>query len=149
MFEEYFEKRSSEVSINSVAQQVHNYEDLPLISSIIIEEYEAPPIVTTSDKQTSPISINEADELNQEDSADFNGNTVFVPYDALNFEEVEPSTTNLDPSTMHEFHKDECIQFEETFAHVAHLEAVRMFIVFAAHKNIAILQMDVRTAFLN
>ncbi|GKG54244.1 hypothetical protein Tco_0557767, partial [Tanacetum coccineum] len=37
---------------------------------IAVEEHEAPPIVTTSDEQTSPIS-NEADESNQEDSTDF------------------------------------------------------------------------------
>ncbi|GKC15756.1 integrase, catalytic region, zinc finger, CCHC-type containing protein [Tanacetum coccineum] len=37
----------------------------------------------------------------------------------------------------------------ESFAPVAHLEAVRMFVAFAAHKNITIFQMDVKTAFLN
>ncbi|GJV91816.1 integrase, catalytic region, zinc finger, CCHC-type containing protein [Tanacetum coccineum] len=105
MYEEYFEKRSSEVSINSAAQQVHNYEDSPLTSSIIIEEHGDPPIVTTSDEQTSLISINEADELNQEDSVDFDGNIIFVPYDAPNFEDGESSTTTLDPSNMHEFHQ--------------------------------------------
>nr|GFD09116.1 hypothetical protein [Tanacetum cinerariifolium] len=50
MYEEYFEKKSSEVSINSVAKQVYNHEDSPLTSSIIIEEHEAPPIVTTSEE---------------------------------------------------------------------------------------------------
>ncbi|GKD16290.1 hypothetical protein Tco_1205448 [Tanacetum coccineum] len=69
MYEEYFEKRSSEVSINSATQQVHNNEDSPLTSSIIIEQQEAPPIVSTSKEQTSPILMNQADELNQEDSA--------------------------------------------------------------------------------
>ncbi|GJY73707.1 retrovirus-related pol polyprotein from transposon TNT 1-94 [Tanacetum coccineum] len=64
MYEEYFEKRSSETSINSAAQQVHNHEDLPSTSSIIVEEHEAPPIVTTSEEQTSLISLNEADEPN-------------------------------------------------------------------------------------
>ncbi|GJS08872.1 integrase, catalytic region, zinc finger, CCHC-type containing protein [Tanacetum coccineum] len=49
--------------------------------------------------------MNEADEFNQEDSADFNGHTVFVPYDAPNFEEAKSSTTALDPSNMHEFHQ--------------------------------------------
>nr|GFA36021.1 retrovirus-related Pol polyprotein from transposon TNT 1-94 [Tanacetum cinerariifolium] len=39
--------------------------------------------------------------------------------------------------------------FEESFSHVAHLEAVWMFIAYAAHKNITIFQMDVKTAFLN
>nr|GEZ28467.1 copia protein [Tanacetum cinerariifolium] len=47
MYEEYFEKRSSNVSINSDAQQVHNHEDSSLTSLIIVEENEAPPIVTT------------------------------------------------------------------------------------------------------
>ncbi|GKA30774.1 hypothetical protein Tco_0717079 [Tanacetum coccineum] len=65
MYEEYFEKRSSEVSINSATQQVHNNEDSPSTSSIIVEEQEAPPIVTTSEEQTSLILMNEADELNQ------------------------------------------------------------------------------------
>ncbi|GJS62378.1 retrovirus-related pol polyprotein from transposon TNT 1-94 [Tanacetum coccineum] len=49
--------------------------------------------------------INNADEFNQEDSADFDGNTVFVSYDAPNFEEAKSSTTALDPSDMHEFHQ--------------------------------------------
>ncbi|GKC04459.1 retrovirus-related pol polyprotein from transposon TNT 1-94 [Tanacetum coccineum] len=41
------------------------------------------------------------------------------------------------------------INFEESFAPVARLEAVRMFIAYAAHKNITIFQMDVKTDFLN
>ncbi|GJX12945.1 retrovirus-related pol polyprotein from transposon TNT 1-94 [Tanacetum coccineum] len=44
---------------------------------------------------------------------------------------------------------EEGIDFEESFAIVARLEAVRMFIAYAAHKNITIFQMDVKTAFLN
>ncbi|GJS13310.1 retrovirus-related pol polyprotein from transposon TNT 1-94 [Tanacetum coccineum] len=47
------------------------------------------------------------------------------------------------------YRQEEGIDFEELFAHVARLEAVRMFIAYAAHKNITIFQMDVKTAFLN
>ncbi|GKF74888.1 hypothetical protein Tco_0224332, partial [Tanacetum coccineum] len=36
------------------------------------------------DEQTSPISLQESDEFNQEDSAEFDGDTQFVPYDSLN-----------------------------------------------------------------
>ncbi|GJW38971.1 hypothetical protein Tco_0064816 [Tanacetum coccineum] len=64
LYEEYFEKRCSDKSIDSAAQQVHNHEDSPLTSSIVVEEYEALPIVTTSEEQTSLISLNEADESN-------------------------------------------------------------------------------------
>nr|GFA19650.1 Gag-Pol polyprotein [Tanacetum cinerariifolium] len=41
------------------------------------------------------------------------------------------------------------IDFEESFAPVARLEAVRIFIAYAAHKSFLIYQMDVKTAFLN
>ncbi|GJV07551.1 retrovirus-related pol polyprotein from transposon TNT 1-94 [Tanacetum coccineum] len=213
----------------------------PSISSIIVEEHEAPPIVTTSEEQTSPILINEADELNQKDFVEFGGNMLLTPYDAPNFAKAESFTTTLDPSNMHEFHRvqpsthiwtkahhleqvigdlskpmmtqkrihtdsklcmyaltvstfepknskeamsdhswiefmqdelhqfkrldiwelvprpdekntidqEEGIDFEESFALVACLKAVRMFVAYAAHKNIIIFQIDVKTAFLN
>ncbi|GJU45633.1 retrovirus-related pol polyprotein from transposon TNT 1-94 [Tanacetum coccineum] len=41
------------------------------------------------------------------------------------------------------------IDFEESFALVARIEAIRIFIANAAHKNMTIYQMDVKTAFLN
>ncbi|GJV52547.1 retrovirus-related pol polyprotein from transposon TNT 1-94 [Tanacetum coccineum] len=41
------------------------------------------------------------------------------------------------------------IDFEESFAPVARLEAIRIFLAFAAHMNMVIYQMDVKTAFLN
>ncbi|GJY15953.1 copia protein [Tanacetum coccineum] len=168
MYEEYFEKRSSEMFITSVAQQVHNHEDSPSTSSIIVEKDEAPPIITISEEQTSPISLNEADEFNQEDSTEFNGNTLLTPYDALDFSEAESSTA-LDPSNMHAldvwelvprpdrkniiavkwlwknksdvenivirnksrlvakgYKQEEGIDFEESFAPIARLEAVRI-----------------------
>nr|GEX11963.1 hypothetical protein [Tanacetum cinerariifolium] len=45
--------------------------------------------------------------------------------------------------------QEEGIDFEESFAPVARLEAVRIFIANAANKNITIYQMDVKTTFLN
>ncbi|GJR14489.1 hypothetical protein Tco_0797141 [Tanacetum coccineum] len=65
MYDEYFEKKSSDMPINSAAQQVHNQEDSSLTSSTDTKAYEAPPIVTTSEEQTSPISLTMADELYQ------------------------------------------------------------------------------------
>nr|GEZ98598.1 hypothetical protein [Tanacetum cinerariifolium] len=45
--------------------------------------------------------------------------------------------------------EDEGIDFEESFAPVARLEAVRIFIAYAAHKSFPIYQMYVKTEFLN
>nr|GEX06774.1 phospholipase-like protein [Tanacetum cinerariifolium] len=94
----------------------------PVKTSTDIEEHEAPLIVTTSEEQTSPISLSEADEFYYEDSTKFDGNTLLTLYDAPDFSKAESSTT-LDPSNIHEFHQ--------------------------AHKNIRIYQMDVKTAFVN
>ncbi|GKD61401.1 retrovirus-related pol polyprotein from transposon TNT 1-94 [Tanacetum coccineum] len=47
------------------------------------------------------------------------------------------------------YRQEEGIDFEESFAPVATLEAVRIFIVFATHMNMIVYQMDVKTAFLN
>ncbi|GJY25400.1 retrovirus-related pol polyprotein from transposon TNT 1-94 [Tanacetum coccineum] len=47
------------------------------------------------------------------------------------------------------FRQEEGIDFEESFAPVARIEAIRIFVANAAHKNMTIYQMDVKTAFLN
>ncbi|GJY33763.1 retrovirus-related pol polyprotein from transposon TNT 1-94 [Tanacetum coccineum] len=47
------------------------------------------------------------------------------------------------------YRQEEGIDFEESFAPVARLEAIGIFIPNAANKNMTIYQMDVKTAFLN
>ncbi|GKB76954.1 retrovirus-related pol polyprotein from transposon TNT 1-94 [Tanacetum coccineum] len=47
------------------------------------------------------------------------------------------------------YRQEESIDFKESFAPVARLEAVRIFIAFAAHMNMIVYQMDVKTAFMN
>ncbi|WVZ97964.1 hypothetical protein U9M48_043459 [Paspalum notatum var. saurae] len=47
------------------------------------------------------------------------------------------------------FCQKEGIDYEETFAPVAHLEAIRILLAFAASKGFKLQQMDVKSAFLN
>nr|GEV26459.1 putative retrotransposon protein [Tanacetum cinerariifolium] len=47
------------------------------------------------------------------------------------------------------YRQEEGIDFEESFSPVARLEAIRIFLTYAAHKNMVVYQMDVKTAFLN
>ncbi|GJX20311.1 retrovirus-related pol polyprotein from transposon TNT 1-94 [Tanacetum coccineum] len=83
-------------------------------------------------------------------------------------ERGETSSHRVDSSNMHTFYqrhpfehrwtKDhpleqgyaqkEGIEFEESFAPVARLEAVWLFVVYAAHKSFLVYQMDVKTTFL-
>nr|GEY33351.1 hypothetical protein [Tanacetum cinerariifolium] len=47
------------------------------------------------------------------------------------------------------YRQEEGVDFEESFAPVVRLEAIKIFLVYAAHKNMVIYQMEVKTAFLN
>ncbi|GJR34228.1 retrovirus-related pol polyprotein from transposon TNT 1-94 [Tanacetum coccineum] len=45
--------------------------------------------------------------------------------------------------------QEEGIDFEESFALVARMEAIRIFLAYVAHKSFIVFQMDVKTAFLH
>ncbi|KAI3685589.1 hypothetical protein L6452_34838 [Arctium lappa] len=45
--------------------------------------------------------------------------------------------------------QEEVIDYEETFAPVARLEAIRIFLAFAAYRGFKVYQMDIKSAFLN
>ncbi|GJV37621.1 retrovirus-related pol polyprotein from transposon TNT 1-94 [Tanacetum coccineum] len=97
------------VSDNFAANTLNN-EDTPLSSSIVVEEDEAPQIVSSSAKlvATEPntlVSNENADELVQEDIAKLDGNVFYNPLHNLVFEEAESSSTYQDLSNMNEFHQ--------------------------------------------
>nr|GEU49626.1 hypothetical protein [Tanacetum cinerariifolium] len=48
-----------------------------------------------------------------------------------------------------DYRQEDEIYFEESFTPVARLEAIRIFLVFVAHMNMVVYQMDVKTRFLN
>ncbi|GKC54922.1 retrovirus-related pol polyprotein from transposon TNT 1-94 [Tanacetum coccineum] len=123
VYEEYNATSSPEVLDNSAVNTLNN-EHTSSSSSIVVEEDKAPQIVSSSAEQVatepnSPVLNENANEL---------------------------SKSCLVASG---YGQEEGIDFEESFAPVARLEAVRIFMAYAAHKNFPIYQMDVKTAFLN
>nr|GFB61704.1 retrovirus-related Pol polyprotein from transposon TNT 1-94 [Tanacetum cinerariifolium] len=58
------------------------------------------------------------------------------------------SSENINRAHPRGYAQKEGVDFEESFAPVARLEAVRLLIAYAAHKSFTIYQMDVKTAFL-
>nr|GEV41594.1 retrovirus-related Pol polyprotein from transposon TNT 1-94 [Tanacetum cinerariifolium] len=48
---------------------------------------------------------------------------------------------------MRGYRQEKGIYFEESFASVARMEAIRIFLAYAAHKSFSVFQMDVKTAF--
>nr|GFB93853.1 retrovirus-related Pol polyprotein from transposon TNT 1-94 [Tanacetum cinerariifolium] len=47
------------------------------------------------------------------------------------------------------YSQQEEIDYDETFAPVAQIKSIRLFLAYAAHKDFTVFQMDVKTAFLN
>ncbi|GKF84447.1 retrovirus-related pol polyprotein from transposon TNT 1-94, partial [Tanacetum coccineum] len=47
------------------------------------------------------------------------------------------------------YRQEEGIDFEESFASVAIMEAIRIFLAYTAHKSFIVFQMDVKTTFLH
>nr|GEW96955.1 copia protein [Tanacetum cinerariifolium] len=62
---------------------------------------------------------------------------------------TSPSQQELDLLFAKGYAQEEGIDLEESFALVARLEVVRIFVAYAAHKSFLIYQMDVKMAFLN
>ncbi|GJZ50064.1 uncharacterized mitochondrial protein-like protein [Tanacetum coccineum] len=56
---------------------------------------------------------------------------------------------NKDRLVARGYRQEEGIDFEESFAPVARLDAIRIFLAYAAHINMIVYQMDVKTTFLN
>ncbi|GKE79023.1 retrovirus-related pol polyprotein from transposon TNT 1-94 [Tanacetum coccineum] len=49
----------------------------------------------------------------------------------------------------HSYSQEEGINYDETFAPVARMEAIRIFLFYATYKNFKVYQMDVKSVFLN
>ncbi|GJV62861.1 putative reverse transcriptase domain-containing protein, partial [Tanacetum coccineum] len=67
-------------------------------------------------------------------------------FDRLQYDDVLKNKARL---VAQGYRQEEGIDFEESFAPIARIEAIRIFIANAASKNITIYQMDVKTTFLN
>nr|GFA37251.1 retrovirus-related Pol polyprotein from transposon TNT 1-94 [Tanacetum cinerariifolium] len=62
----------------------------------------------------------------------------------------EASTShNVFNEQLEDAYFDASIDYDETFAPVARIEAIRLFLAYAAHKDFTVFQMDVKTTFLN
>nr|GEZ03417.1 retrovirus-related Pol polyprotein from transposon TNT 1-94 [Tanacetum cinerariifolium] len=71
------------------------------------------------------------------------------PIYKVKFDEYDDVLKNKARLVAKGYRQEEGIDFEESFAPVARIEAIRIFIANASSKNMTIYQMDVKTTFLN
>nr|GFB26885.1 retrovirus-related Pol polyprotein from transposon TNT 1-94 [Tanacetum cinerariifolium] len=108
-----------------------------------------------------PITSQDVNELNPNAMVD--GNTFVNPFanpsisvattsssQQNNKHDVEQTVIrNKSRLVMRGYRKEEGIDFKESLAPVARMEAIRIFLAYAAHKSFTVFQMDVKIAFLH
>nr|GEW28625.1 retrovirus-related Pol polyprotein from transposon TNT 1-94 [Tanacetum cinerariifolium] len=92
----------------------------------------------------SPIILLSVEEANHDIEVAHMDNNPFVKLD-----ELGGVLKNKARLVVRGYRQEEGIDFEESFALVARLEAIRIFIAFSAHMNMVVYQMDMNTLFLN
>ncbi|GJZ55823.1 integrase, catalytic region, zinc finger, CCHC-type containing protein [Tanacetum coccineum] len=97
LYEEYYVTITLKVSYNCAANTLEN-EDTPSSSLIVVDENEAPQIVTSSEEPianeaTTSVSNENANEQIQEDVAAFDINDFYNPFHSHVLEEAESSST--------------------------------------------------------
>ncbi|GJX25869.1 retrovirus-related pol polyprotein from transposon TNT 1-94 [Tanacetum coccineum] len=137
---------------------------------------DAPYPSTLPNNETTTSLINSTNAEPNEEVAVFDSDTFTNPFDPLdtssaesssripkNYKEamIESSWIVAMQEDIHEvlknkarlvakvYRQEEGIDYEESFALVARIEAIRIFIAYDAHMNMTVFQMDVKTAFLN
>nr|GEV82168.1 retrovirus-related Pol polyprotein from transposon TNT 1-94 [Tanacetum cinerariifolium] len=66
-----------------------------------------------------------------------------------NHDEEQTVIRNKSRLVVRGYRQEEGIDFEESFASVARMEAIRIFLAYSAYKSFFVFQMDVKTAFLH
>ncbi|GJV13849.1 retrovirus-related pol polyprotein from transposon TNT 1-94 [Tanacetum coccineum] len=95
-------------------------------------------------------------------NAMLNGNLFVNPFATLSTSTAESSSSqynkhdeentviqNKTRLVVRGYHQEEGIDFKESFALFARMEAIRIFLAYAAHKSFIVFQMEVKTAFLH
>nr|GEZ52555.1 retrovirus-related Pol polyprotein from transposon TNT 1-94 [Tanacetum cinerariifolium] len=115
---------------------------------------------TTPEIQSSVIPQDNEEDIHDIEVAHMKNDPLFgVPIPKVTFAQSSSMTykdaltqscwTEAMQEELNEFERLEGIDFKESFVSVARLEAIRIFLAYAAHKNMVVYQMDVKTAFLN
>nr|GFA85590.1 retrovirus-related Pol polyprotein from transposon TNT 1-94 [Tanacetum cinerariifolium] len=65
------------------------------------------------------------------------------------YDEEQTVIRNKSRLVVRRYRQEEGIDFEESFAPFARMEAIRILLAYAAHKSFTVFQMDVKTAFLH
>nr|GEX69032.1 retrovirus-related Pol polyprotein from transposon TNT 1-94 [Tanacetum cinerariifolium] len=112
----------------------------------------SPKVIAPNAKVVASTGLPSSTNVDQDAPSPSNSQTTPETQTLVIYNDVEEDNHDLDISHMNNdpgFRQEEGIDFKESFALVARIEAIRIFIANFAHKNMTIFQMDVKMVFLN
>nr|GEX34900.1 retrovirus-related Pol polyprotein from transposon TNT 1-94 [Tanacetum cinerariifolium] len=105
---------------------------------------------TTTEIQSSVIPQDVGDGNLDMEAAHMRNDPLFgLPFPEVKLDELGGISKNKARLVARGYRQEEGIDFEESFALVARLEAIWIFLAYAGHKNMVVYQMNVKTVFLN
>nr|GEV93219.1 retrovirus-related Pol polyprotein from transposon TNT 1-94 [Tanacetum cinerariifolium] len=123
------------------------------------------PVVAPLLTDTTDISQGVEEHIQETDNAQFDNDpfaNIFTPKSSFkesSSHDIIPSNDTVDEFRVvlknkarlvaKDFRQEEGIDFEESFSPVARIEAVKIFVSNATHKNMTVYQINVKTTFLN
>ncbi|GJS43440.1 retrovirus-related pol polyprotein from transposon TNT 1-94 [Tanacetum coccineum] len=142
------QEKSSIISQESSSNVQSSHSPLELIGKWTKD----PPLTNVIGNPSRPVSTRKQLET---DAMWCNFDAFLTSVEPKNFKQaiLKPLWIDAMQEEIYEFERLEVwelgIEFEESFAPVARIEAIRIFVANSANKNMTIYQMDVKTAFLN
>nr|GEX09510.1 retrovirus-related Pol polyprotein from transposon TNT 1-94 [Tanacetum cinerariifolium] len=134
-------------------------QDAPSISIPSSQEQEHSPIISQGFEESPKTPTFHDDQLNEslQDSTSQGSSSsviqIHTPFEHLvepkNFKQAMSKPSWIDAMQEEVYEQEECIDFKESFALVARIEAIHILIANVTYKNMNIYQMDVKTTILN
>nr|GEW22208.1 retrotransposon protein, putative, unclassified [Tanacetum cinerariifolium] len=124
-------------------------QDAPSISIPLTQEQEHSPNISQSFKESPKTPSFRNDPLHQSLHGDSTSQGSSSNIYKVKIDEFGGVLNNKARLVAQGFKQEEGINFEESFAPVDRIEAIRIFVANTAHKNMTIFKMDVKTDFLN
>nr|GFB03503.1 retrovirus-related Pol polyprotein from transposon TNT 1-94 [Tanacetum cinerariifolium] len=137
-----------------IMESIHvNFDELPHMASDHVSSDPTPECQKMALEHDSlSLAIQRQENVPQADRIVTMSNELDLLFSPMFDELLNRSSKVVSKSFAEELHQfdrlEEGVDFEESFAPVARLEAVRLFIAYVAHKSFTVYQMDVKTAFL-
>nr|GEY49295.1 retrovirus-related Pol polyprotein from transposon TNT 1-94 [Tanacetum cinerariifolium] len=167
MFDEYFNKDNQAVPRSfAITDKRQQNDTTPSTSTTVAADLPQLNVHTTPVPKTPTITLNANGNKNQAVDAHLDEDDFINPFElvdkpfgknVIGLKWLWKNKKDEDKTVIHNkarlvskgYKHEDGIDFEESFAPVAHLEAVKIFIAYASHKSFTVYQIDVKTAFLN